>query len=239
MVRGSNLKRTERDIPKQPEVPPRNRKKITECTVKAWGGPSTGFLNSIFGPPKPITSMFFPCPPARFFHAYGRVFPNPRPGFSAPTAGFFRGPPAGFSTPTTELYMQLHSMHNHRKKLAEKFVETPARFAETVMEKLRRFAEKFADKLGFDQVSLETTRIDITFHNFFRNQPGRFHGFFEEADALFHYTLGLAFQRATKSNMYSCQAENVQKHYAKLKQNRVCWGKTKFITPPERPCTPT
>ena len=138
------------------------------------------YLNSMFGPPKPFTSMFFPCPPARFFHAYGRVFPHPRPGFSTPTAGFFhayglrpgfsapaagffRGPRPGFSTPRPGCTWSFT-----RCTIT---VETPARFAERVVEKLRRFADKFADKLGFDQVSLETTRIDITFHIFSATSP--------------------------------------------------------------------
>ena len=57
-------------------------------------------------------------------------------------------------------------------RVCGKIVETPARFADKVVEKLRRSAEKLAEQiaeeLGFDQVSLEKTRIDITFRNFFR-----------------------------------------------------------------------
>ena len=68
-------------------------------------------------------------------------------------------------------------------------METPARFAVNCG-KLRRFAERFAvkfvDKFGFDQVSLETTRIDITFHNFFPNQAGCFHSCFRNQPGCFH-----------------------------------------------------
>ena len=54
----------------------------------------------------------------------------------------------------------------------------------------------------------------------------------EETDALFHYTLGLASQRANGIPHVLMPCGNVQKHYASLWQNRVRWGKTKFITQP-------
>ena len=52
-------------------------------------------------------------------------------------------------------------------------------------------------------------------------------------------TWASASQRANGIQHVLCHAKTVQKHYASLWQNRVRWGKTKFITPPERPCAPT
>ena len=100
--------------------------------------------------------MFFPGPPARFFHAYGRVFPHPRPGFpfSTPTAGFFNAP--GRVAHAISLNAQ------SQKTSCGKFVETPARFAEKNVEKLRRFAEKFAFAAKFRD-KYESTSHSTTF----------------------------------------------------------------------------
>ena len=136
----------------------------------------------MFGPPKPFTSMFFPCPPAR-------VFSTPTAGFSTPPAGFFHAYGRVFPRLLRVVHSASLNAHSQTKACGKVCGNTGpicGKSCGKTQAVCGKNCDKFADKLGFDQVSLETTRIDITFHNFFRNQPGCFHSFFRNQPGCFH-----------------------------------------------------
>ena len=125
------------------------------------------------------TGQVFSTPTAGFFHTPGRVFPRLRPGF--------------FHAYGRVVHSASLNAHSQTKACGKVCGNTgpicgkSCGKTQAVCGKVcGKNCDKFADKLGFDQVSLETTRIDITFHNFFRNQPGCFHSFFRNQPGCFH-----------------------------------------------------